>query len=348
MPFNLGLRSAALNPAVTGLLLFALTGAPSTVREPLLEQLSRLPAQVSVARVVKVLKWLFALGLVHKANAWLNSLALNGWTRKADTERWVWREEVAVITGGSSGIGALLAQGLAEKGVKVAVLDVQPLSESLKSYSVFFQHCDVTDHEAVAAAANAVRASLGHPSILINNAGIATATPIIETPPAHVQKVLGVNLISHWFTCAEFVPDMIKKNKGHVVTIASMASFVTPGGVAPYASSKNGALAFHECLAQELRHLHDAPSVHTTIAHPSWTRTPLTEANRAALEKRYGTLLTAESVADEILAQIFSCRNGQLFMPNGLSKVSGLRGWPNWAQEFIRGRAGRFGKGQQS
>jgi all-trans-retinol dehydrogenase (NAD+) len=75
------------------------------------------------------LTWSFALGAVVAANAVLNRWAENKWLWKNDTSAWDWKHEVAVVTGGSQGIGACVVKSLVSHGVRCAVLDVAPLSE---------------------------------------------------------------------------------------------------------------------------------------------------------------------------------------------------------------------------
>lgn len=200
---------------------------------------------------------------------------------------------------------------------------------------------------------------MGQPSILVNNAGIGASHTIINTSPEHLNKIFGVNLFSHWYTCQAFLPDMIKHDKGHVVTVASTASFVALPNIADYAATKTGALAFHEgilwhhtpCivatahsftgLTQELRHRHGAPNVHTTVVHPSWTSTALIAHHAEELERHYGPLLTPASVGNSILEQIFACRGNQLILPKPHSFLSGFRGLPNWMQEKFRDNASK-------
>lgn len=78
------------------------------------------------------MKWLFALGLVARVNSWLNSWALNAWRFSSVKSKWIWNREVAVVTGGCSGIGAVIVRVLAQKGLKVAIVDIQPLPASMK------------------------------------------------------------------------------------------------------------------------------------------------------------------------------------------------------------------------
>ncbi|EKG10576.1 Short-chain dehydrogenase/reductase SDR [Macrophomina phaseolina MS6] len=338
--------SAAINPLITGPLLLLLTSAPPHIQQPILRQLAKLPPQITLPRILAILKGLVAVGLVGHLNAWLNSLATNGWSVSSDAHRWIWPREVAVVTGGCSGIGEVIVKRLLQKGIKVAVLDVQPLPKTLESSNTFYRHCDITDPNAVTKAADDVRSALGHPSILVNNAGVGSAHTILETTPEQLHKIFGVNLLSHWYTCQAFLPNMIKNDKGHVVTVASMASFVTVANITDYAATKSGALAFHEGLTQELRHRHNSPNVHTTVVHPNWVKTPLVADFVDHLERNQGKLLTAEDVGAAVADQVFACRGNQLFLPKPLKTASGIRAFPNWIQERARDGVSRVGIGE--
>ncbi|EOD45423.1 Short-chain dehydrogenase/reductase SDR [Neofusicoccum parvum] len=339
--------AAVVNPLFTAPLLWLLTKAPGQFQEPALRQLARLPASFTVPRIVSALKWLVVFGVVDKLNGWLSSLATNGWSVRSDADRWIWPREVAVVTGGCSGIGEVVVKGLVEKGVKVAILDVQPLPKRLEHNLIFYQRCDITDADAVSHAADQIKSTIGNPSILVNNAGIGASHTIIETTPEELNKIFGVNLLSHWYTCRAFLPNMIKHDKGHVVTVASMASFVTVASITDYAATKSGALAFHEGLTQELRHRHNAPNVHTTVVHPNWTKTPLVADHADHLERNQGQLLTADFVGGSILKQIFGCRGDQLILPRTFKNLAGIRGWPHWLQERVRDGVGKIGTGDE-
>ena len=124
------IRKAVLSPIVTGSLLYVLSRGPDSLRRPLLNLLS---SSVNVERARSVLKWLLALGLLGRANGWLNSWAENGWQWSSNKKQWNWNKEVAVITGGSNGIGASVVQKLSAKGVKCVVLDVLDLPPSMQN-----------------------------------------------------------------------------------------------------------------------------------------------------------------------------------------------------------------------
>jgi all-trans-retinol dehydrogenase (NAD+) len=160
-------------------------------------------------------------------------------------------------------------------------------------------------------------------------------------PEAFLRKILGVNLMSLWFTTQEFLPRMIQLDKGHVITIASVASFVALTSAADYSATKAGALAFHEALASELKHCYKSPNVLTTVVHPNFVDTPLLRDVNARLDRAGVRLLTPEHISREVVAQIKSRRGGQLIIPSSTSVVSGIRGWPTWVQELLRDGVGR-------
>lgn len=364
----------ALSPAVTASLLYVLTKGPVNLRAHLTSRIAALRDPVRYASIIKVLKLLLTLGLLKNVNKTLNHLALNNYRLRPEVSRWKWDSEVAVVTGGCSGIGSLIVKKLISRGVTVAILDIQQLPPSLQGCTVEsrsmregsrltstdahvkFYACDITDPDAVASTANEIKNKLGSPSILINNAGILTAHTILATSHEYLRKIFDVNVLSNWTTVKAFLPDMIAQNKGHVVTVASTASYVGVAGMSDYTASKAAILSFHEginpipletprhCKAnakvglnQELRHTYKTPGILTTSVHPSWVRTPLLIPVEAELAKRGAVMIEPEEVADAVVGQVFSCRSAQVFMPSSGSRISLLRGLPNWVQESVRG-----------
>jgi all-trans-retinol dehydrogenase (NAD+) len=112
--------------------------------------------------------------------------------------------------------------------------------------------------------ASEIRKAYGDPTVLINNAGIINPFTILDSSEEGFRKVFEVNTIAHFLMVREFLPAMVKKNHGHVVTIASMASFITIPQSVDYACTKASALAFHEGLSLELKWRYKAPDVRTT------------------------------------------------------------------------------------
>ena len=285
---------------------------------------------------VAALKWLWGIALVRAMNRALNWWALGNW--RVAKSRWQWQNEVGVVTGGCSGIGLAIAQALASRGVKVAVLDIQDPPQHDDFDNLVFFKCDITSANQVGRVAKRICADMGHPSILVNNAGIAGQRSILQTSGSELRKVFEVNVFAHWTTIKEFLPSMVKQNKGHVITVASLASFVSTANTADYSASKAALLAFHECLTSEIKHIFRAPGVMTTIVHPSYTKTPLNEYVADAIEKKHGKMLAPGHVASRVVEQIMTGRGAQLIIPSHFSWVSAVKGFPNWMQECIRDR----------
>ncbi len=112
--------------------------------------------------------------------------------------------------------------------------------------------------------AQKIRKDHGDPTVLINNAGIGLNKTILDETEAELRRVFDVNTISHFLLVQEFLPAMIARNHGHVVTIASMASFVVHAQNVDYTCTKASSLAFHEGLAQELKSRYNANKIRTT------------------------------------------------------------------------------------
>ncbi|KAF2758468.1 estradiol 17-beta-dehydrogenase [Pseudovirgaria hyperparasitica] len=328
-----------LSPFVTGPLLAVLAFGPPEVRGPLVEKLGSIKVPVDI--LVTVLKFLVPLGVVSLINNVLNGWALRNWKWSSDsTKDWVWGQEVAVITGGSNGIGAATAERLALRGVKVAVLDVMDLSAELKaSPNIKYFNCDLRNREAVAKAATEVRSTLGSPSILVNNAGIGNAGDILNLTPGALHAIFDINLIAQWYTIQEFLPDMIKKKKGHIMSVSSMSAFTGIAGISDYCSIKAALTAFYESLNQELKHRYHCPEILTSIVYPLWTSTRLTEQLEEDIKKASKTpIMKVGTVGDAMSKQILECKRGRIFLPNlfWTRAAPGLRGLPLWLQELIR------------
>ncbi|TQV91258.1 dehydrogenase/reductase SDR family member 8 [Cordyceps javanica] len=325
------------SPLVTGAALLAFTQSPPDLQAEVVRRLAFLGDGVAKPETVALaLKVAFGWGLVKGVNAALNSAASNAW-RFTKARGWDWPNEVAVVTGGCSGIGLNVVEQLTARGVRCAVLDVQPLPKGLEGHRhVRYFKCDVTDPDSVRSVADAVRAEYGHPSILVNNAGITVPKGILEIPPATLNKVFAVNTISHWYLVQAFVPHMVEVNKGHVVTVASMASFVALAKGADYSATKAAALAFHESLNSELRNTHGATGVLTTVVHPNFVATPLVAKFSHELEKGGIRLLTSDDVARQLTDQVFACKGAQIVCPERLSFITGFRSLPAWIQFPVR------------
>ncbi|TKY86280.1 hypothetical protein EX895_005105 [Sporisorium graminicola] len=243
--------------------------------------------------------------------------------------------EVAVITGGSGGIGIEVVQRLAAKGVKVAILDLVAPRADVLSDKVRFYKADMTDYDSILAASKQIEKDLGPVTILVNNAGVANdGHSIVEFEPKRTKLTLEVNLLSQFYTLKIFLPHMIRTNHGHIMAVASAASFIMPAGGADYGASKAGVLSLHETLQLELQLLHQSPGVVCSIVHPYWVKTNIV---KTALSEEYqAKIMTPGLVGQKMADKLLSGQGGSLYVPGWVGNLAFIRALPHGLQHRIR------------
>eukprot|EP00735_Rhodelphis_limneticus_P000701 TRINITY_DN11221_c0_g1::TRINITY_DN11221_c0_g1_i1::g.604::m.604 TRINITY_DN11221_c0_g1::TRINITY_DN11221_c0_g1_i1::g.604 ORF type:complete len:328 (+),score=86.09,sp/Q7TQA3/RDHE2_MOUSE/47.83/6e-97,adh_short/PF00106.20/6.5e-30,KR/PF08659.5/1e-12,adh_short_C2/PF13561.1/6.1e-09,Polysacc_synt_2/PF02719.10/0.0014,Ldh_1_N/PF00056.18/0.018,Shikimate_DH/PF01488.15/0.029,CbiX/PF01903.12/14,CbiX/PF01903.12/12,Methyltransf_31/PF13847.1/0.21 TRINITY_DN11221_c0_g1_i1:33-986(+) len=231
-----------------------------------------------------------------------NTVKLVYWPRKS------LQGEIALVTGAGSGIGRLMSLILVKEGItKIVLWDinreaVEKVAEECRkagSAQVFTGVCDVSKKEAIYEAAEKVKKETGDVTILINNAGIVTGKKFLDCPDALMEKTMYVNTISHFWTVKAFLPSMLTKNHGHVVTIASTAGTVGVSGLVDYCASKFGAFGFDESLRMELYKM-GKDGIHTTCVCPYFISTGMFDG----CNTRFGAILpilTPEYVASRVI-----------------------------------------------
>jgi len=155
--------------------------------------------------------------------------------------------KIALVTGGTSGLGFNMAVGLAQAGAKICVNDIsdQKLKDAKKQFGdlgidVFAINFDVSDETGVDTGISIIEKEVGDICILINNAGIIKRCPILEMPVADFKKVLDINLVSPLIVSKRVVPNMIRNGGGKIINICSMMSEYGRNSVSAYASAKGG------------------------------------------------------------------------------------------------------------
>ncbi|VGO23478.1 gluconate 5-dehydrogenase [Pontiella sulfatireligans] len=155
--------------------------------------------------------------------------------------------KVALVTGGTHGIGMAVGMVLGQAGAKVCVNDIdEEKLESAKAayaaagidaYLLKFNVCDEAD---VDAGISKIEADVGEIDILVNNAGIIKRVPILDMPVADFEQVIDVDLIAPFIVGKRCAPNMIKKGEGKIINMCSMMSRYGRNSVSAYASAKGG------------------------------------------------------------------------------------------------------------
>jgi 3-oxoacyl-[acyl-carrier protein] reductase len=170
---------------------------------------------------------------------------------------------VAIVTGGTKGIGRAIAEALVRAGVKVSVsarreADIEKTVFALNSIggeggAAGFA-CDVRDFEQVRALFARTVARFGGIDILINNAGIGVFKTVDSMTAAEFQAVLETNLFGVFYCAHEAIPLLRSRGGGYIINISSLAGINAHPQMAAYNASKFGLNGFSEALMQEVRH----------------------------------------------------------------------------------------------
>jgi all-trans-retinol dehydrogenase (NAD+) len=202
---------------------------------------------------------------------------------------------------------------------------------------VHYYKVDLTNAASVKEVGAKIRAEVGDPTILVNNAGIARGKTILETTERDLKFTFDVNAFAHFYTVQEFLPAMIKRNHGMVVTVASFAAWLTVPNMVDYGASKAAAASFHEGLSAELKTRYNAPKVRTVVVNQGYTKTALFTGyhNDAPF---LVPALEPETVADAVVRQILTGRSGQVITPAFGGTLQLLRGMPHWYSYGLRAK----------
>ncbi len=219
--------------------------------------------------------------------------------------------KVALITGSSRGIGAVIAKRLAKAGAKVALNYNASIDAAIQVKETIFADGgnamiiagDVSDESQAQEAIKAVVSQFGHIDILINNAGIHRDRLLLRMTPADFDEVLQVNLRGA-FLCTKFVmPHLIRQHYGRVVNVSSVVGLTGNPGQSNYAAAKAGLIGFTKAVAREVA----SRNVTVNAVAPGFIATGMVEdlseeqQNQILERIPMGRFGTSEDVAETIL-----------------------------------------------
>jgi 3alpha(or 20beta)-hydroxysteroid dehydrogenase len=181
--------------------------------------------------------------------------------------------KVALVTGGSAGMGAAHARILAEHGAKVAVCDVNDADGEALAAAIggVYHHLDVTDEAQWDSVLAAVAARFGPVTILVNNAGISLIAPVEDTATQDWRRLMAVNVDGAFFGTRAVAPQMRDAGGGVIINVSSAASHEGGRMMAAYITSKWAVRGLTKASASDL-----APhGIRVLSLHPALVRTPM-------------------------------------------------------------------------
>jgi NADP-dependent 3-hydroxy acid dehydrogenase YdfG len=210
----------------------------------------------------------------------------------------------AVVTGASRGIGAETARRLAAAGARVALVArsrdaLEELAASIGNDAVVVVADLSVESAAEDAAGAVVKEFAGSPDILVNNAGVFQVAGLTRITADEFSTSLRTNLLAPFMFVRSFLPGMLDRKSGHIVTIGSVADRAIFAGNGAYAATKFGARAMHEVLREETR----GTGVRATLVSPAATDTDIWEPIRfpdGSVPQRSG-MLRPSAVGNAVL-----------------------------------------------
>jgi NAD(P)-dependent dehydrogenase (short-subunit alcohol dehydrogenase family) len=201
--------------------------------------------------------------------------------------------EVAVVTGGSRGIGRAVLDVLVEHGASVMFCGRDEAAglaaeREVEGSAAAFRVADVASETDVEALVEDCRRRFGPPSILVNNAGVNANFDATQMTEEEWDRFFGVDLKAAWLTAKHVLPHMTSAGRGSIVNVSSLHGFVTLEGFFPYAAAKSGLVGLTRSLALD----YGSHGIRVNCVAPGFIRTRLVEESidraedRAAAEPR--------------------------------------------------------------
>ncbi|MBL8150323.1 MAG: SDR family oxidoreductase [Blastocatellia bacterium] len=253
-----------------------------------------------------------------------------------------YRDKVVVVTGGASGIGKAIVQGLKFHGAKILAVDLnrealERLEDEIPEISTYA--IDLAHKMAPHQLLREVVETFGHVDLVFSNAGILVAGPFLEMTDEEIERLIKVNFAMQVRMTHAFLPYFIERGAGVLAYTGSMSSYVPCSAFSLYTATKGGLNSFVAAIRRELP---KRSPIQLTIIHPNVTRTNLTDRRffdslEAAISRNFtGSLQSAEEVASAFLKGVARGDKEVLVRPSDWLLVWAERLVPELAEKEIR------------
>jgi short-subunit dehydrogenase len=232
---------------------------------------------------------------------------------------------VAVITGGSSGIGAALARKLAARGVRCVLVarGLERLERVAAEVGGEVEVCDVGDRAAVEALAGRIGERHAAIQLLVNNAGVPGRAGFLELPPERIEEVARINYLGNVWCLRSLLPLLEAGAPSHVVNVVSVAGAVSVGPSGPYAAAKHAQIAFSRSVGGELA----SRRIRVHTVNPGFTHTDGFPQDRLLADPVLRRVVVSpERVANAVLTAIDRDRP-EVFVPAYYRAAAALQGF---------------------
>jgi len=269
----------------------------------------------------------------------ISLVVICGLIRRLNTlykQRGYWDEvgekDLALITGGSNGLGLEISKLLSQKQVRVIILDKEPPGEScFHNDKVHFIECDLNNESQLLRQINKIKTTIGIPTILINNAAIRHNESLLDLEYTKIKEILQINTLSQVILLKEIIKDVKPTSRLYIVTIASILGLVSPSHLSIYSATKAAIISLHDSVSHEIQ----KANIRFLLVTPGQLNTRLFSDVKPP-RQFFAPVINAKDLASQIVGKFELGERGTLHGPLYTYFIPLLRMLPYSFNEFAR------------